>query len=47
MSDTLNRVPVAVVDYVFVDRSKLEDARGWLEREREGLIAGQEREQQQ
>jgi len=38
MSDTLNRVPVALVDYVFVDRGKLEDARRWLEREREALI---------
>jgi hypothetical protein len=38
ISDTLNRVPVVSIDYVFADRSVISSAKAWLDGNRATLI---------
>ncbi len=39
LSHVLDKIPAADFDYVFVNREQIEDARTWLERERENVLA--------
>lgn len=44
VSETLNQLPIASVDYVFADRGIIEQARKWLDEKREQLIQVSEEE---
>ncbi len=41
-SEALNRIPVAVIDFVFVDRAAYGDASTWLKQNRDEIISKQE-----
>ena len=43
ISETLNKVPVVSIDCVFADRSILGEASKWLEKERQIIIAPEDK----
>jgi hypothetical protein len=44
VSDTLNRVPIVSVDYVFAERSIVSKASAWLRKHRADIVKPREEE---
>jgi uncharacterized protein len=42
ISETLNKVPVVSIDYVFADRAMIADAKKWLNKSKERIIRPRE-----